>query len=116
MLEVAAHVLWHLVSTYLCHCEKASGGRKTFQVGSCKTAQGGHEENLLLVPAEIMFGREHETKGFVEVKKTQWTNHGRPSTVDLYAGWPITTLAFPYTIHTWTLYRYTTGIEKNMYH
>ena len=65
MVEVAARVLWNLVSTYLCQCEKVLGGRKTIQVGSCKTAQGGHKENLVLVPAEIMFGGEQETNGFV---------------------------------------------------
>ena len=50
---------------------KASGGKKAFQGGSCKTAQRGDEEKLLPVLAEIMFGGEQETKGFVKAMKTQ---------------------------------------------
>ena len=38
---------------------------KTFQVGSCKIVQGGHEENPLLAPAEIMLVEEQEMKGFM---------------------------------------------------
>ena len=39
-LKVVAHVLWRLVSAYLMPMQTASGGEKTFQVGSFKTAQG----------------------------------------------------------------------------
>ena len=51
ILKVAAHML---VSSYLMPVQIASGGRITFQVGSCKTAQGRHKEKLLLVPGAIM--------------------------------------------------------------
>ena len=65
---------------------------KLFQVGSCRTAQGGHKEKPLLVPAEITIGGEQETKRFVQAKKTPWTNHGSPSTVDLYDQCPLVRL------------------------
>ena len=50
--------------SYACLCEihvhVASGVRKNFQVGSCKTAQGEHVEKPLLVQAEIMFSVENK--------------------------------------------------------
>ena len=55
-LKVATRMLWCLVSAYFMQMQMASGGRTTFQVGSCKTAQRGHEE--------LVFSTEQETKGF----------------------------------------------------
>ena len=66
----------------LCRCEIVSGVRKIFRVGSCKTAQREHEENLLLVPEGVMFGGKQETKR-VRVSKedsmdqSQMTEYGR---------------------------------------
>ena len=98
MLQVATHVLWHLVSAFLMPLQNASGSKKLSKevvASQCKV----------------------DTKKFATCssrKRVWWRtiNEGfcvneediQPDTVDLYARGSFTTLAFLYAIHTRTSY------------
>ena len=85
-----------------------------FQVGSCKTGQGGHEEKPLLVPTEIIV--QWRTRNEVVcvskehlIDQVQMTKYGR-----YVRSMHSTMLAFSYAMHAWTSSLYTTGMKRKM--